>query len=62
MDEYNEYYSAWKDGFNAGIEASRKETFRDKYEALVKEIREDERNKIMKVIKEYFNGGLVDSK
>lgn len=54
MDEYNEYYKAWQDGFKAGVEASRKETFRDKYEALVEEIRKDERDKLLKIIKEHF--------
>lgn len=55
MDEYNEYYKAWQDGFKAGVEASRKETFRDKYEALVNEIRTEEREKLLSLIKEYYH-------
>lgn len=54
MDEYNEYYKAWQDGFKAGVEASRKETFRDKYEALVNEIRTEEREKLLSLIKEHY--------
>lgn len=54
MDEYNEYYKAWEDGFKAGVEAARKETFKDHYEALCAEIRADERKKIFDLIKSHY--------
>lgn len=55
MDDYNEFYKAWQDGFKAGIEAARKQTFKDHYEALCKEIRDTTKQELVRIIKEHFN-------
>lgn len=49
------YDLGYADGYHNGYYDAMKATWKEHYEKLCNEIREDERNKIVKVLKEYYD-------
>ena len=47
---------AYRQGFVEGYHKAMKATWKEQYETLVQEIEEDMRNRIMNIIKEYYDG------
>lgn len=47
---------AYRQGYVEGYQTAMKATWKEQYETLVQEIEEDMRNRIMNIIKEYYDG------